>query len=161
MYTGLAGSISIDPEVKNNVTPNPQPVAYISNWSIEDTTDVIEITELGKAGKNKKAGLQSWSASADGAVCFETEAGKTGHKDLFSAKHNRQKVQVKLYLKDKSIDTAAAEDIYFLGNGYIESLSVDLSAEDKGNISISISGSGELALYKGGALLTGTAVQLG
>lgn len=159
MYTGLTGSISIDSNVTTG-TPVPKPVAYISNWSIEDTTDVIEITELGKEWKNKKAGLQSWSASADGAIVFETDITKTGHKDLFNAKHNRQKVQVKLFLNDKTI-TGSVEDVYFLGNGYIESLSVDLSAEDKGNISISVSGSGELCLYKGVTLLTGAPSELG
>ena len=144
MYTGLTGAIKINPNFDESGS-TPKTLAYISNWSIEDTMDVIEITELGSDSKKKKAGLQSWSASADGSVVFETESTRTTHNELFEAKHNRRKIQIELYLHD---GTNGKDKVYFKGNGYIESLSVDLSAEDKGNISISVSGSGELLLYK-------------
>ena len=38
------------------------------------------------------------------------------------------------------------ETVKFSGTAYIESMSVDISAEDKGNISISLNGDGELTL---------------
>jgi predicted secreted protein len=126
MYTGLTGKVTID----------GKDVAYISNWSVEDTTDIIEITTLGDVNKKKLAGPQSWSASAEGAVCFN----EATHLELFSAKKAGKEVSVAFFLDGNT---------KFLGKGFIESLSVDLSAEDKGNISISISGNGALGLSKG------------
>ncbi|MDR1094569.1 MAG: hypothetical protein LBL66_10530, partial [Clostridiales bacterium] len=76
------------------------------------------------------SGQQSWSASADGAVSFEN--GKN-HDKLFVMKNDREEAKFCFYL-------STTENTYFEGYGFIESLSVDLSAEDKGNISISISG---------------------
>ena len=125
MYTGILGKISID----------GNDVAYISNWSVEDTADVIEVTKLGGAYKEKMVGQQSWSASADGAVDFAATSNQIA---LFTAKHGRTPVKCKFYLDTKT-------GVFFEGDGYIESLSVDLSAEDKGNISISISGDGSLS----------------
>lgn len=127
MYSGLLGKLMIE----------SKEIGYISNWSVEDTTDVIEITQLGKEYKEKKAGLQSWSASADGAVDFTSTSGQV---ELFTAKHAGTKVKCDFYLYIKS----GKPSVFFSGYGYIESLSVDLSAEDKGNISISISGTGKL-----------------
>lgn len=145
MYTGLTGLVKV----------GGNKVAYISNWSVEDTMDIIEITELGEKSKKKKAGLQSWSASADGAVSFVNDINEatpdagdyteSSQKKLFEAKHDNEKIGIELYLNDGS---NSKDKIYFVGNGYIESLSVDLSAEDKGNISISINGNGELLIYK-------------
>ena len=129
MYTGLTGKIKIA----------GQEIVYISNFSVEETTDVIEITQLGEKYKEKKAGLQSWSASADGTVDFGSTSNQAA---LFAAKHNGTEVACEFYL-----DTG----VFFSGSGIIESLSVDLSAGDKGNISISISGSDELTLNKTGA----------
>ena len=144
MYTGLTGKVMV--QVDNNNTE----VAYISNWSVEDSTDIIEITELGKDSKGKKKGMESWSASADGAVSFEPNKS---HSFLFTAKHSGKPVTIRFYLSA----APANPQIYYEGIGYIESLSVDLSAEDKGNISISISGSGELKLFDGTTNLYTTA----
>jgi len=126
MYTGLLGKITID----------SNDIAYISNWSVEDSSDIIEVTKLGGNYKEKMPGQQSWSASADGAVDF---ASASYQMALFTSKHSGLPVQCKFYL-----DTTTGSEVYFTGTGYIESLSVDLSAEDKGNISISISGTGPL-----------------
>ena len=123
MYTGLTGKITV----------GGQEVAYISNWSVEDTVELIEVTQLGKRTKDKIAGMCGWTAAAEGAIEF---GGEKGHEALFDAMHKGNKVSCEFYL-----DT----NIKFSGNGMIESLSIDLSAEDKGNISISISGCDELS----------------
>ena len=147
MYTGLTGKVKIGKGTAAYI-------AYISNWSVEDTSDIIEFAELGKPFKKKAAGLQTWSASADGAVEFTSDA----HTLLFDAKHKGDKVLVELYLNDGQLQ--AADTMFFKGYGYIESLSVDLSAEDKGNISISINGSGELVLYHNTAAIVGDVTNL-
>jgi len=144
MYTGLTGKLTID-----NV-----PVAYVSNWSVDDTRELIEVSELGKKHKQKIAGQVSWTASADGTICFGT-AGVTGHKALFDAMHSGSEVRCEFFLFDNGkVENAPASNagvhskpgvnVSFCGMGLIESLSIDLSAEDKGNISISISGVDEL-----------------
>ena len=125
MYTGVTGKISMVTAGGEEKT-----VGYISNWSIEDTADVLEFATLGEGYKTKEVGQQSWSASADGAVDF---ADASMHAKLFELKNGRKEVELKFYLSTENND-------YLTGYGYIESLSVDLSAEDKGNISVSISG---------------------
>lgn len=139
MYTGLTGKLSIgvtSSEESQSVSTLPA-LAYISNWSIEDTVELIEVSVLGNKTKNKLAGLRGWTASAEGAIEFTDAAN--GHKALFEAMHEGKQVTCVFYLDDATC---------FVGKGLIESLSVDLSAEDKGNISISISGLEEL-VYPG------------
>ncbi|MFR1566422.1 MAG: phage tail tube protein [Christensenellales bacterium] len=130
MYTGLTGKVKIGADTAAEI-------AYISNWSVEDTVELIEVSELGKRTKGKLAGLRGWTASAEGAIEF-SDAEK-GHKALFEAMHNGNEVVCEFYLDSST---------KFSGTGLIESLSIDLSAEDKGNVSISISGTDEL-IYPG------------
>ena len=132
MYTGLTGKIMIGVE-------SAAEVAYISNWSVEDTVELIDVPQLGERTKGKVAGLRGWTASADGALEFSSTSG---HKALFDAMHKGDKVACEFYLE------SGTTPVKFGGTGMIESLSVDLSAEDKGNISISISGIDEL-VYPG------------
>lgn len=131
MYTGLTGKVKIG---KGSAVE----IAYISNWSVEDSVELIEVSELGKRSKDKVAGLRGWTASADGAIEFGTD-GTSGHKALFEAMHNGDKVLCEFHLN---------ETTKFSGTAMIESLSIDLSAEDKGNVSISLSGTDEL-IYPG------------
>ena len=142
MYTGVTGKVTVGGTT----------LAYISNWSIEDTTEIIEVARLGSPFKHKEAGLQSWSASADGAVEF---AANSGHAALFTAKRNGTPVQCEFFLTDgrTSINVPTPNNnqaaVRFVGSGLIESLSVELLAEDKGNIAISIAGIGGLGLHDG------------
>lgn len=109
-------------------------VAYISNFSIEETKDILEITKLGSPTKEKIASMYSWTASADGTADFETDVAQT---TLRNAMISGTPVTVKFYLSDSRTLT---------GEALVESMSIDLSAEDKGNISISLSGSGALTM---------------
>lgn len=140
MYTGLTGKLTlgiVSTEGGTQSASELPAVAYISNWSIEDSVEIIEVSVLGQKTKNKLAGLRGWTASAEGAVEFSDSAN--GHKSLFEAMHDGKEVKCEFYLDGST---------KFSGKGLIESLSIDLSAEDKGNISISISGIDEL-VYPG------------
>jgi len=157
VYTGLTGKVKIGGEV-----------AYISNWSVDISREIIEVPALGKKCKSKLPGQISWTASADGTVCFGDD-GRAGHKSLFDAMSNGTKVRCEFFLyckegRDRTYYVPNADStpqeplsgthntkpsVKFYGDGLVESLSVDLSAEDKGNISISISGISELS-YPGG-----------
>lgn len=142
MYTGLTGALKITQEIGGVCVQPPKTIAYISGWSIEDKTEVIETTRIDRTHKETLPGFQSWSASADGAIVFEDD---NGQEDLFKTKYTGGKVQIEFYLLDNAI-APDGNGTYFTGEGYIESLSVDLSAGDKGNISISIKGTGSLDL---------------
>ena len=145
MYTGLTGALLL--RVKKNGQEHVQRVAYISGWSIEESTEIIETTKIGEVHKEGFAGMQSWSASADGAVVFEQEGN---HQILFDLKKKGVKFSLQFFLDDKSI-SGSENSTYFVGDCYIESLSVDLSAEDKGNISIGVKGCGPLDYFVDGA----------
>ena len=68
MYTGLTGALKI-----THKDFGPATLAYISGWSIEDKTEVVETTKLGRIHKDAVTSFQSWSASADGVVVFEND----------------------------------------------------------------------------------------
>lgn len=130
MYTGLTAKL----EIKNGSEGAASVVAYISNWSVEETRDLIEVTKLGSKVKEKKPSLYSWTASADGTADFGSTSNQKSFRDAMIA---GTPVSVTFYLD---------ETTKFTGSAYIESMSIDISAEDKGSISISLSGDGELTL---------------
>jgi len=130
MYTGLTGKVMIGTET----------IAYISNWSVDMSRDVIEMTQMGSSAKIKRPSTRDWSASADGTVVFGTVVGAgVNHRTLFNAMNAENPVPIncQFFLNNET---------FLSGDGFIESLSIDLSAEDKGNISISIAGTGNLQL---------------
>ncbi len=114
-------------------------IAYISNFSIDVSKEYLESITLGKNTKKAYPSYISWSASADGAVSFES---KTSHKALYDAMINSQKITFYFYLDDDYDRLTALE-----GQGYIDSMSIGISAEDKGTISISVKGEGKLIIH--------------
>ena len=121
-YSGLTAKMTVDGAT----------VAYVSNFSVEQTRDVTETSYLGEDAKEKSYGLYSWTASADGTADFVGDAAQAA---LHNAMKNRKTVNVVFYLNttEGAIETLS-------GTGLIESLSLEMSAEDKGSISIGISG---------------------
>ena len=156
MYTGLTGRLRIRRlNSTGDIAPNlpADDIAFISNWNVETSVEVIEAASLGQPTRRKKAGLRNWTASADGTICFAATTPVSGHQRLFDAMNNGDEVRCEFFLDIGAVAvpsvSAARDQVRFVGNGIIESLSIDLSAEDKGNISISINGSGPLALERG------------
>ncbi len=133
MYTGLTAKLSyVTSEVKEENTVSAERViGYISNWSVEETRDTIEVTRLGQMEKEIKPSLYSWTASAEGAADFS----EGGQKELRSAMFEDKEITVKFYLDGETCLT---------GKAYVTSFSTDISAEDKGNVSISLTGTGKL-----------------
>lgn len=138
MYTGLTGALKIITAVGTSKT-----IAYISDWSVEGKTEMIEHVSSGRANKQVTPGFKSWSASANGKISFN---GNSGHAELFAAQYNGTKILFHFYLNDNE-NNETGNNTYFCGEGYIESMSIDLSSEDCGNISISVIGTGALELY--------------
>lgn len=156
-YKGITGRLTIlnDNQKNEKTTGNyvGTPVAYISNWSVEETRDVVEITQLGEKSKEILPSLLYWSASAEGAADFSDGAQQAFRKAMTDG----TPVNVRFYLDSET---------YLDGTAYVTAFSVNISAEDKGGVSISLTGSGELKLTPsvggaGGAGDTGATEQHG
>ncbi len=136
-YKGITGRLTILNDSQKNETSTDKyvgtPVAYISNWSVEETRDVVEITMLGNKSKEIMPSLLYWSASAEGAADFTDGAQQALRKAMVEG----QLVNVRFYL-DKNT--------YLDGTAYVTSFSVNISAEDKGGVSISLTGNDVLTL---------------
>lgn len=126
MYTGLTAKLTI-----NNSTTA---VAYISNWSVDETRDIVEVTRLGEKTKEIAPTLYYWSASAEGMADFATPDAQIAIREAMLA---GTKIDVKFYLDN---------DTYLSGKAFVNTFSTNISAEDKGGVSISLTGSGELTL---------------
>lgn len=135
-YTGLTAKLTID----------GKDVGYISNWSVDETRDTIEVTKLGSKDKEIFPTLHYWSASAEGTADF---ADKHSQLDIRDAMVNGKEITVKFYLDTNAKnDTAETRYVYLEGSAYVTSFSVNISAEDKGGVSISLTGTKELSIKK-------------
>lgn len=138
MYTGLTAKLTVGKT--ENGTTYDETIGYISNWSVEETRDTVEVTQLGEKNKEVCPMLYSWTASADGTADFADEHGQ---KALRAAMIEGTKLKVKFFL---------SETDHLVGEAYVTSFSTDISSEDKGNVSISLTGTGELAFEKSAAV---------
>lgn len=121
---GLPGAVSI----------GGKELAYMTDWSLEQSMEIVEKSFFRGKGKEKSAGIKDWSASCNGQVSFEKASG---HQDLLKAFDKGEKIELRLDLN---------EDTYFKGEALIESINIDNSAEGEYNIEISVAGSGGIEL---------------
>ena len=115
-----------------------QKVVGIKNWSLELWLDTLESTALGDDWKNYITGLKEWSASSEGD--YEVPVDEEGQAALQSAFLNGTTVVVKLYVDGKN---------YYMGEAYINSLSIEDPVDDVVSISIEFTGTGALSFEKG------------
>ncbi len=113
-------------------------VVGIKNWSIELSLDTLETTALGDDWKNYITGLKEWSASSEGD--YEVPVDEEGQAALQKAFLDGSTVMVKLYVDDKN---------YYMGEAYINSLSIEDPVDDVVSISIEFTGTGALSFEKG------------
>lgn len=123
LYSGKTGYIK-----KGNSTDGTV-IGHMSSFSLELSTDIIEVVSFGNTYKEKIPSIMDWSASADGNCDFET--GK-GQGELIEAYQNGELITIGLGI---------TENIFFEGTCYIESLSIDNASDDSPTISISFAGS--------------------
>lgn len=138
MYTGLVGALKTE-----NALGGFTNIAYISGWSVDEKAEMIDCSEFGSADKNSIAGAKSWSASADGTICFNKVGG---HDELFEAYSLGKPISFHFYLSDGNIE-GVKENTYLCGVGYIESISVKLSSGNSGTVSVSVAGVGPLEMF--------------
>ena len=137
MYTGLVGALKTE-----NAFGEFTDIAYISGWSVDEKAEMIDCSEFGSADKNSIAGAKSWSASADGTICFNKVGG---HDELFEAYSLGKPISFHFHLSDGNIE--GRENTYLCGSGYIESISVKISSGDSGTVSVSVAGVGPLEMF--------------
>lgn len=137
MYTGLVGALKTE-----NAFGEFTDIAYISGWSVDEKAEMIDCSEFGSADKNSIAGAKSWSASADGTICFNKVGG---YDELFEAYCLGKPISFHFHLSDGNIE--GIENTYLCGSGYIESISVKLSSGDIGTASVSVAGVGPLEMF--------------
>ncbi len=137
MYTGLVGALKTE-----NAFGEFTDIAYISGWSVDEKAEMIDCSEFGSADKNSIAGAKSWSASADGTICFNKVGG---YDELFEAYCLGKPISFHFHLSDGNIE--GRENTYLCGSGYIESISVKLSSGDSGTASVSVAGVGPLEMF--------------
>ena len=113
-------------------------VVGIKSWSLELSLDTLETTALGDDWKNYITGLKEWSASSEGD--YEVPVDEEGQAASQSAFLNGTTVVVKLYVDGKN---------YYMGEAYINSLSIEVPVDDVVSISIEFTGTGALSFEKG------------
>ena len=113
-------------------------VVGIKSWSLELSLDTLETTALGDDWKNYITGLKEWSASSEGD--YEVPVDEEGQAALQSAFLNGTTGVVKLYVDGKN---------YYMGEAYINSLSIEDPVDDVVSISIEFTGTGALSFEKG------------
>ena len=123
---GLPGAIFI----------NGKELAFMSEWSLEQTKEIVEKSFFRGKGKEKAAGIGDWTASCNGQVDF---ASNTGHLEVQKAFDEWNEVELELYLN--------AEE-HYAGKALIESLSISNSAEGEWTIEISLAGNGGIEYKK-------------
>lgn len=119
LYSGKTGYIKLADKV----------IAHMSSFSLELSTEIIEVVAFGNTYKEKIPSIMDWSASADGNCDFATTSGQA---ELIEAYQNGTLVTIGLGITEK---------IFFEGTAYIESLSIENASDDSPTISIEFAGS--------------------
>ncbi len=108
-------------------------IAELKSYSIEESAETIETTELGDSAKTFTAGTTSWSGSCD---CYWDETDTTGQGALTAG----AEVTMNFYPEGASLG-----DKYYTGTAIVDSLSVEAGQDDMVSASFSFTGNGALS----------------
>lgn len=128
LYTGVTGYIKLGEKA------SAKKMAHMSSWEVELSKDIIEVVSFGNSYKEKVPSIKDWSASCDGAVDFDTDAGQ---RDLVDAFEKGTLLTFGFGITD---------EIFMEGTGYIESLTITDEADGNVSLSISVAGSNAITL---------------
>lgn len=128
LYTGVTGYIKLGKDT------SAVKMAHMSSWEVELSKDIIEVVSFGNTYKEKVPSIKDWSATCDGAVDFDKNAGQ---KDLVDAFENGTLLTFGFGITD---------EIFMEGTGYIESLTITDEADGNVTVSISVAGSNAITL---------------
>ena len=124
-------------------------VAYATSCSLEISMDEIDQTNKDSSGwKQIIGGTRSWSVSSE--ALYQNEAISSGDNRvtfqsfwqyLGDPTDGRKKVYVELLIADSN---STDNNVYYSGDAYVTSLSVNGGTEDQSTYSVSLTGSGAL-----------------
>ncbi len=115
-------------------------ISHATSASITITQDVRDTTSKSSGGwKANKEGLKSWEMSGDG---FVEPDSSNGQGTLFTALKDGTEVACVFTVGDGSGD----QEIYTGAVGYVTSVSMDAGVEESATYSVTVTGSGALAL---------------
>lgn len=123
---------------------NGQTLLHMSTWSVSFETETDTVSSFGLKTAESLVGISSWTAEASGACDFSSNSGQS---QLVQAAQNKEMVQFVFGLNRAITSTDLTNASYFQGNCYITGLDVDQDVEGKAEISISLTGSGDLTLF--------------
>lgn len=127
-YTGLTAC------VKLGTGQSAKTIAYISGVDLSLEKEIIEILAFGMAYKEKVPAVKDWSASIEGTAAL-AEGGT--QKEFYDAFESGDPLTLGIYLDDNN---------YFEGTGYVSSVEISASPDDKISLSSEIAGSGAVVL---------------
>jgi len=128
------GAIEVTVEVEGEDLADKTPVAFSTNASISFTNDVRDITNKDSAGYQEIAsGLRSFEISTDALQDYTSDLD---FKDFFDNIGNRESVIIRFAERD----TGGSSDLYYEGNAFITSLSMDAGVEDNATYSVTFTG---------------------
>lgn len=131
LYSGKTGYI------KQGNSTSGKVIGHMSSFSLELSTDIIEVVAFGNTYKEKIPSIMDWTASAEGNCDFEATSGQA---DLIEAYEKGEMLTIGLGITDK---------IFFEGTCYIESLSIENASDDSPTISIEFAGSNAIVFNDG------------
>lgn len=123
---------------------NGQTLLHMSEWSVSYETETEDVPSFGLKTAESLVGISSWSADASGACDFSSNSGQ---RLLYQAVTNKELVQFVFGLKRELTATDLTNATYFQGNCYITNFEATQDVEGKAEISISLTGSGDLTLF--------------
>ena len=123
---------------------NGQTLLHMSEWSISYETETEDVPSFGLKTAESLVGISSWTADASGACDFSSNSGQ---RLIYQAVTNKELVQFVFGLKRELTATDLTNATYFQGNCYITSFETTQDVEGKAEISISLTGSGDLTLF--------------
>jgi predicted secreted protein len=124
-------------------------VAALRNFSIEQTSDTIETTTMGKEVRTYLKGMSAWSGSAD--LYFDTTDVTTSTGTFFTSISTGavgdSPVVLKAYVKDD-----ATNDIAFTGTVIVTGYTVNSAMDGIVEASVSFQGSGPIIFSRTGSV---------
>lgn len=123
---------------------NGQTLLHMSEWSVSYETETEDVPSFGLKTAESLVGISTWSADASGACDFSSNSGQ---RLIYQAVTNKELVQFVFGLKRELTATDLTNATYFQGNCYITNFEATQDVEGKAEISISLTGSGDLTLF--------------
>lgn len=107
-------------------------VAEIRSWSIQESANIIDDTEIGDAWKTKKFGTKEWNASID-VYWDETDTNGQGALAI------TDEVTLNLYPEGN-----ASTDTYYTGSAIVTGITRNAAVDGMVEASITLEGNGAL-----------------